>query len=96
MAKFITRQITQTKVEAHIVKMNEDGTMIAEPIEPIVLEGNVSADKAQQKLNQLRKGDSPATVSKVEPSTEYYRMETTKFAELGEKIPAPTEQVKEA
>jgi hypothetical protein len=94
MAKFITRQITQTKVQAHIVKMNEDGTMSVEAIDPLMLEGNVSVDKAQQKLNQLRKGLSPATVTEVEPSTEHYRMETTKFAELGEKIETPekTEQ----
>ncbi|QGH74204.1 hypothetical protein [Bacillus phage vB_Bpu_PumA1] len=86
MAKFITRQITQTKVQAHIVTMDENGNMVAEPIEPIVLEGNVSADKAQQKLNQIRKGQAPATVSKVEPTTEHFRMETLKFAELAEKI----------
>jgi len=81
----MTKEVTKTTVKVARMKMGENGLPVAEPLEDIILIGNVSSEKAQKIVT--KEHGNGVTVFGVETTTETYKMAVEEFIQLAELVP---------
>lgn len=78
MRTTITRTITSTKIHGCKVKI-ENGTPVAEPVEPITVYGEVTEDQAQRKMDKAYGKNGKVVVSKIETEEKLYEISVEDF-----------------
>jgi hypothetical protein len=72
----MTKEVTKTTVKVARMVV-ENGMPKAEPMDDVVMVGNISAEKAQQVITKSH--GAGVTVFGVEPSTNVYKMDVADF-----------------
>jgi hypothetical protein len=82
--KYMTKEVTFTKVFAARMEIDENGMPKAEPVAPIEVMGTVDKAKAQKLI--LKNHDEMLTVFKVEVVTQTYKMKVSDFIKIAELV----------
>jgi len=77
LRKTMSREVTKTTVKVAKMVVAENGLPVAEPLEDVILIGNVSMEKAQRAVNKTHEGS--VTVFGVETETQVYEMAVEDF-----------------
>ena len=77
LRKTMSREVTKTTVKVAKMVVAENGLPVAEPLEDVILIGNVSMEKAQRAVNKSHEGS--VTVFGVETETQVYEMAVEDF-----------------
>lgn len=79
MRKFMTREITSTEIQSAEIVI-ENGVPVVHNLEPVVMLGNVSKEKAEKHLT--KKFGRPVQVISVQADTKQYKLDIEKFLEV--------------
>lgn len=91
MRKKMTKEVTKTTVKVAEMVVNEQGLPVAQPLEDVILIGNVSVEKAQKAVN--KQFDKNVTVFGVETDTQVYEMDVEEFIKHATlRVDEPAEQ----
>jgi hypothetical protein len=82
--KYMTKEVTFTKVFAAKMDINEDGLPVAVPVAPIEVMGTIDKAKAQKLI--IKNHDEMLTVFKVEVVTQTYKMKVSDFIKIAELV----------
>lgn len=83
MRKKMTKEVTKTTVKVAKMKVGENGLPVAEPLDDVIMIGNVSPEKAQKQVNKLFKDSKEnVTVFGVETDTQVYEMDVEDFIQV--------------
>lgn len=88
MRRIMTKEVTKTTVKISEV-INVDGVPQANELEPLVLLGNVSLEKAQKEVS--KKFGANVTVFEIKPETQTYEMDVTDFIKYARVKQHPSE-----
>lgn len=81
----ITRTIYQSKITAELVHVNQEGTTTLEPVEPIIIDGNIS-EKTAYKLLIKHRGLNPYVNIRVEKNGKTYGITEEDFMKHAKEI----------
>lgn len=84
MRKYMTKEVTKTTVKIATMTVGENGLPVAEPLDDIIMVGNVSSEKAQKFVT--KEYGSGVTVFGVETTTETYKMAVEDFIKLADLV----------
>lgn len=89
MRNTITRRLVESKIYGYSIEM-ENGEPTVQKVEPIVVYGKVSKDKATIELKKVYGKDKALTVSKIEETEKQYVITVEDFVAHAKEVPVGT------